>query len=78
MTWTLIFTSALRKSDIHYLHSYSHSFVIIRFVDKRAMLFRVKGVMKLGIPDVHYIRHPSMGGASQFKAIFNSIFQIEY
>ena len=45
MTWTLIFTSALRKSDIHYLQSYSHSFVvIISFVDKRAMLFRVKGV----------------------------------
>ena len=38
MTWTLIFTSALRKSDIHYLQSYSHSFVvIISFVDKRAM-----------------------------------------
>ena len=34
--------------------------------------------MKLGIPDDHYIRHPSMGGASQFKATFNSIFQIEY
>ena len=43
MAWTLIFTSALRKSDIHYLQSYSHSFVvIISFVDKRAMLFRVK------------------------------------
>ena len=41
MTWTLIFTSALRKSDIHYLQSYSHSFVvIISFVDKRAMLFQ--------------------------------------
>ena len=38
MAWTLIFTSALRKSDIHYLQSYSHSFVvIISFVDKRAM-----------------------------------------
>lgn len=45
MAWTLIFTSALRKSDIHYLQSYSHSFVvIISFVDKMAMLFRVKGV----------------------------------
>lgn len=34
--------------------------------------------LKSGFPDVQYIRHPSMGGSSQFKATFNSIFQIEY
>ena len=45
MAWALISTAALRKSDIHYLQSYSHSFVvIISFVDKMTMFFRVKGV----------------------------------